>query len=246
MLFFVVILTIDPLGVSKANMGVRYENVRRETFKSSAQAAAKRCGCSRSAQIAQPQVLQPTRNRKSNHGAETPAIKHRNGEKLAGFPPSHRASQKDSCWNRRTSFPAECQPGLSSRAKSSSLGRVRHACCCSSSVAPAGAPTVASAHADSGRASGRSNVQSGGLCEWPSGTLHMTRRGGSGGGAPLPMNPTSSGSQGLRCGERGEPPASWPSAVTLSQYQRASRLAPQRGKSTLELGVGLGLGLGLP
>ena len=134
------------------------------------------------------QVLQPTRNRKSNHGAETPAIKHRNGEKLAGFPPSYRASQKDSCWNRRTSFPAECQPGLSSRAKSSSLGRVRHACCCSSSVAPAGAPTVASAHADSGRASGRSSVQSGGLCEWPSGTLHMTRRGGSGGGAPLPAD----------------------------------------------------------
>ena len=74
----------------------------------------------------------------------------------------------------------------------------------------------------------------------------MTRRGGSGGGAPLPMNPTSSGSQGLRCGERGEPPASWPSAVTLSQYQRASRLAPQRGKSTwLGLGLGLGLGIGL-
>ena len=160
-------------------------------------------------------------------------------------PPFYRGSQNDSCWNRRTSFPAECQPGLSSRAKSSSLGRVRHACCCSSSVAPAGAPTVASAHADSGRASGRSSVQSGGLCEWPSGTLHMTRRGGSGGGAPLPMNPTSSGSQGLRCGERGEPPASWPSAVTLSQYQRASRLAPQRGKSTLELGLGLGLGLGI-
>ena len=39
-------------------------------------------------------------------------------------------------------------------------------------------------------------------------TLQMTRRGGSGGGAPLPMKPMSSGSQGLRCGERGEPPAS--------------------------------------
>ena len=86
---------------------------------------------------------QKTKSRISKHDGETrngPAIKHRNGKKLAGFSPSYRASQNDSCWNRRTSFPAECQPGLSSRAKSSSLGRVRHACCCSSSVAPAGAP----------------------------------------------------------------------------------------------------------
>ena len=137
-------------------------------------------------------------------------------------------SQNDSCWNRSTSFPAECQPGLSSRAKSSSLGRARHACRCSNSVAagvgaaapiapagtpvaaaptalpasasvsapacappgasatdtPACTPAVASVHADSGRASGRSSAQSGGLCEWPRGTLQMTRRGGSGGGVP--------------------------------------------------------------